>query len=265
MDPRHYFESVGLEFNALHNRVRQLIDGAHWQTHGEWQESVLRQMLRRHLPTNAVVGRGFVISAEGATSQLDVLVYDDSKPVLFRDGDLAFVTPDAVIGIIEVKARLNAAEFGEAAEKLARDIELIRLPGNSDAFAGLFAYEANGENLGLYLERLRAAANNWNQRIDIATIGHSMFLKYWHLDPQTDRRMYERWHAYRMPGLATGYFIHNIVDFVAPDSVAPNARVWFPQVGKEQFLEENAISLWHQAAPDRPRPTERRTRPRRVR
>ncbi len=45
------------------------------------------------------------MTADDASSQLDVLLFDATKPVLFRDGDLAFVTPDAVVGIIEVESR----------------------------------------------------------------------------------------------------------------------------------------------------------------
>src|SRR2546427_2303201 len=99
MDVRSYFESLGLELGSLKHRVRQLIADAHWQTDGEWKESVLRHVLRRHLPTSAVVGRGFVVTSKSASSQLDVLIHDGSKPVVFKDGDLVFVTPDAVLGI----------------------------------------------------------------------------------------------------------------------------------------------------------------------
>jgi hypothetical protein len=244
MDVQSYFESVGLELRALKQRVRQLIAGAQWQTDGEWKESVVRQVLRRHLPATAVVGRGFVVTSDSATTQLDVLIHDGSKPVLFKDGDLAFVTPDAVLGIIEVKSRIGPAELGVAAERLARNIELIRLHPNSDAFSGVFAFEADGNNSQTYLERLAAAAVNWNQRLDFAAIGESLFLKYWHLDPETARQMYQHWRAYRMPGLAPGYFIHNVVDAVCPDSVEPNTEVWFPTAGKEQYRDGSIASQW---------------------
>src|SRR3990172_8423163 len=105
MRTEHYFRSLALEMDALKDRVRHLIESEHWQTDGEWKESVVRQMLRRHLPASVTVGRCFVVGASQASHQLDVLIYDSSKPVLFRDGDLAFVTPDAVVGVIEVKAR----------------------------------------------------------------------------------------------------------------------------------------------------------------
>src|ERR1019366_9437842 len=113
-------------------------------TDGEWKESVVRQVLRRHLGGSNVVGRGFVVGQAGASRQVDVLIFDASKPVLFRDDDLAFVTPDAVIGMIEVKSRVTPATLGKAARKLARDMALLRRPGNSKAFAGIFAFELDG-------------------------------------------------------------------------------------------------------------------------
>src|SRR5690348_10543597 len=99
-----YFKSLTREVNALKGRVRHLIEGNHWQTDGEWKESVVRQILRRHLPGSVEVGRGFVVTQDAATHQLDVLIFKSSKPVLFRDADLVFVTPDSVVGVVEVKS-----------------------------------------------------------------------------------------------------------------------------------------------------------------
>jgi len=133
MRVEEYFKSLTVELESLKDRVRFLIENQHWQTDGEWKESVVRQVLRRHLGTSTAVGRGFVVSAHGSSHQLDVLMFDALKPVLFRDGDLAFVTPDAVVGIIEVKARATPSIVANAAAKLAEDMALVRDPGNSRA------------------------------------------------------------------------------------------------------------------------------------
>jgi hypothetical protein len=244
MEVRSYFESLGLELASLKQRVRYIIADAHWQTDGEWKESVIRQVLRRHLPATAIVGRGFVVTGESATSQLDVLVHDASKPVVFKDSDLAFVTPDAVFGIVEVKTRIGPADFGVAAGRLARNIDLIRRHPNTRAFAALFAFEDDGADSAAYLEAAARAAASWNERLDFAAIGDSKFLKYWNLDPETDRRMYQTWHSYRMPGLAPGYFVHNVIDCVSPESVFPNNKVWFPQDGKEQYQDGSIAGRW---------------------
>src|SRR5207247_7542241 len=133
MRVEEYFRSLTVELEALKDRVRHLINDKHWQTDGEWKESVVRQVLRRHLPASTDVGRGFVVTAESASHQLDVLIRDVSKPVLFRDGDLAFVTPDAVVGVIEVKARATPAIIARAAAKLATDMAIVRKAANHAA------------------------------------------------------------------------------------------------------------------------------------
>ena len=111
MNLERYFRSLGSEVEALKSRVRDLKDSTHWLTDGEWKESVLRSVLRRNLPESVGVGRGFVVAEFQSSHQLDVLVYERSAPVLFRDGDLVFVTPDAVLGIIEVKSKVTSRTF----------------------------------------------------------------------------------------------------------------------------------------------------------
>jgi hypothetical protein len=113
-----YFKSISLELDALKNRVRNFINDAHWLTDGEWKESVLRAFLRRHLPKDVEVGKGFFITPTSQSKQIDILIYDAKKPVLFRDGSLAIVTFDAVLGIIEVKTSVNNSELRKSIKKL---------------------------------------------------------------------------------------------------------------------------------------------------
>ena len=125
MPDSNYLPSLSQELNALKNRVRSFIASNHSLTDGEWKESVLRTFLRRHLPINAEVGRGFVINSEGASRQIDVLIYDSNFLMLFRDGDLVFVTPDAVLGIVEVKTSLDNSGLKKAIETLSSNSELV--------------------------------------------------------------------------------------------------------------------------------------------
>lgn len=244
MDIQDYFESLGQELGALKYRVRHLIADAHWQTDGEWKESVLRQVLRRHLPNSALVGRGFVVSRDSATRQIDILIHDGSKPVLFRDGDLVFVTPDAVLGIIEVKSRVTPSRFADAARKVAQDIGLVRLHANIRAFAAIFAFEADDAEPNSYLEGTARAADRWNDRLDFAAIGPDRFQKYWNENPLAPSHPYASWHSYDLPKMATGYFVHNVIDAVSPESVFSNNDVWFPTSGKELHRDAVARAVW---------------------
>jgi hypothetical protein len=232
-------------------RVRYLIEDNHWQTDGEWKESVIRQVLRRHLPASVNVGRGFVLTASAASHQIDVLVSDASKPVLFRDGDLAFVTPDAVLGLIEVKTRATPSSVAEAATKMASDIALVRSHPNSRAFAGLFAFEDDGGDSHGYLDAIGRAAPQSKNRLDYVCVGHSRFIRYWELNPSGQvGPLYASWHAYVLPALAPGYFIHNVVDSVSPESVLRNSDVWFPQGGKELRRDAVQRAAWAPSFPE---------------
>lgn len=247
MKLEHYFTSLAQELGSLKGRVRHLIADAHWLTDGEWKESVVRQVLRRNLPATVEVGRGFVVTGNRASRQLDVLIRDASKPVVFRDGDLAFITPDAVLGVIEVKSRMTAGIFEDSLRKLASDIEMVRLHPNTRAFAALFSFEAANTSGQRLLTILARVLSNSNQRLDFASIGESIFLKYWELDPRReDRRMYESWHSYSLPNHAQGYFIHNAIDAISPESVFSNNEVWFPVGGKEPYRDGYIRAAWAQ-------------------
>jgi len=179
MNIERYFRSLGSEVEALKSRVRDLKDSTQWLTDGEWNESVLRTVLRCSLPDSIAVGNGFVVSGHQSSHQLDIIIYDRSAPILFRDGDLVFVTPDAVRGIIEVKSRVTANSFKAAVEKLTKAIELVRLHPNPLAFAGLFSYEDGDADSTRYLQAVVESCPNWNRRVDFASIGQSYFLRYW--------------------------------------------------------------------------------------
>lgn len=233
-----------MEVNSLKSRVRQLMTNPHWLTDGEWKESVVRQILRRQLPTTALVSRGFIVSGGGESTQIDVLIHDAAKPSLFKDGDLVFVTPDAVLGIIEVKSRIRAADSSDILGKLALNAALIRRHANARAFVSLFAFEADEEALAAFILAASQSAPTWNHRLDFAAIGESGFIKYWDLDPKKPTRLYNSWHSYDLYGRAAGYFFHNVVDAISPESVLRNSDVWFPATGKEPHRLEVRKGMW---------------------
>lgn len=138
-----YFHLLSRELDALKDRARCLIQDRHWQTDGKWKESVLRSVLQRSIPRNMSIGRGFIVDSQRSSSQIDVLIYDSSYPILYKDGDLIFIRPSSCRAIIEVKTRVTRLEFSEALRTLGDNAELARGHGHSrqSLFAGLFAYE----------------------------------------------------------------------------------------------------------------------------
>lgn len=240
MNVSDYYRSLSLELTALKDRVRNFIEGGHWQTDGEWKETVLRSILRRHLPDNIGVGRGFIVNPVERSSQIDVLLYDTSKPILYRDGDLVFVTSDAVRGIIEVKSKIYRNKFEEVSGKLADNAALVfRNTDEHDRvdnlFVGLFAYESdmNKDHAHTVLDGLQRISHRSSKRVvNHLAFGASLFVRFWSSSPD-GLDDYNKWHAYEVEDRAFGYFINNVVNVFASKSVSLNHYAWFPIEGKE--------------------------------
>ncbi|WP_201315128.1 DUF6602 domain-containing protein [Dyella sp. EPa41] len=252
MRMQDYFRSLNDECAALRDRIRHFIEDRHWLTDGEGKESILRTMIGRSAPDSVKVGRGFVVSHENVSTQVDVLLYDASHPVLYRDGDLVFIPPASCRGIIEVKTSLTPRDLEKACKKLADVAEDIRPWKNEDIFVGVFSYEnmiRGGQAQRQVLDLVKGASNGERNRIiNHVALGDSTLVRYWKFDPDAERRPcprpvlrpppnyagdYRHWHLYRMEQMAFGYFIHNALMSMASNLSAEEQHVYFPDEGKE--------------------------------
>lgn len=245
MNIKEYFESLTNELHSLKNRIRNFIDNNHQLTDGEWKESVLRSIIRRHLPANIEVGRGFIVKGEKPSRQTDILFYDNTKPALFRDGDFLFITPDATKGIIEVKTKIDSVSnlkqiLNKMADKSQFILESDHIRLNQyrkPFFCGVFAYEAklDSRHYQEILEIVKAVSkNNPCRIINHICLGENLFIKFWKDSPESFECDYNKWHCYYLYGISPGYFINNIV-YTFSKSVGINQEVWFPKGGKEGY------------------------------
>lgn len=69
-DFRSFHRSIVNEMDAMKNRVRHLIQDRHWLTDGEFKETILRSVIRRHLPDSMIIGRGFVVGRNRVSTQI---------------------------------------------------------------------------------------------------------------------------------------------------------------------------------------------------
>jgi hypothetical protein len=149
-----------------------------------------------------------------------------------------FITPSSCRAIIEVKTSITPRQLREAAEKLARNAELIRRASVMPLFVGLFSYELGRPNDGL-LPALKEVANGDASRVvDHAALGPSQFVKYWTNPPEGGIRRYDRWHLYRLRHMAPGYFVHNVLAEACRGQTARRENAWWPQESKEVRLEQ---------------------------
>ena len=239
MNPVDYFRDLSKELRAVQNRIRNLIGNVHWPSDGAWKESVLRTVLRRYLPPSFTVGSGFILNAEGVSTQIDILVCDDSAPILFRDGDFLISTADCVRAAVEVKTQLTAPKLEEALHKLSDVSVLIRHRCvHPHPFLGLFCYEPATVEPTAILNALQDAnGQTTNYVIRALCFGGSQFYRFWEFDPRTSSRQpYDSWHAYELPEIAPGYFVHNLVERLFPHAVERAEDLWYPVDGKERHL-----------------------------
>ncbi|RCW52065.1 hypothetical protein DFP97_101411 [Paenibacillus prosopidis] len=217
----------------MQSRIRYLMEDPHWVTDGEWKESVLRNVLRRYVPETIKVGRGFIYTRDRCSTQIDVLLYDVSYPILFKDGDLVFVTPDAVRGIIEVKSNTDNNIVSTAFDKLADNAAMINHITNPiPCFTGLFSYDTDVRNHQRLLHLLKEKSNGDIKRvITHVALGTTIFSRFWSYSPEGRPN---RWHTYSLQNnLAPAYFITNVLEWLSPHSVNANEKIWFPLETKE--------------------------------
>ncbi|MBN2845549.1 MAG: hypothetical protein JXQ25_06135 [Deltaproteobacteria bacterium] len=248
MDIENYFKNLTTELESLKDRVRLYIEDAHWQSDGEWKESVLRTVLKRHLPQNIGVGRGFIVNVEYASTQIDILLYDNSKPILFQDGDFVIITPDTAKGVIEVKTKLwQQGDLRNAINKISEIAQFINSTNayGKDQFFGLFSYEDAEFNTDSVLGILQECVNGQRQRIvNCISIGSNYFVRFW---PNRLFGQFPKWHSYQLENKAPAYFIHNVIDHLYPKWTSDNNDVWYPENGKENYqIGEIDLPLPHQ-------------------
>ena len=75
----------------------------------------------KKLPKFASCGTGFVVGInEQISTQIDIIIYQNELPLLFKKGDFVIVPQEAVLGIIEVKTKRDSSKI-EATVKKAHD------------------------------------------------------------------------------------------------------------------------------------------------
>ena len=113
---------------------------AHRGEDGRYIESILKEMLKKFLPTGIEILTGFILRAgvesdmsgkarkkdeDLHSSQLDLIIYDvQNYPVYQRFEDTAVVLPEGVLGVISVKKTLRKGEIKGEIEALKRVAKL---------------------------------------------------------------------------------------------------------------------------------------------
>ncbi|MBX9889174.1 MAG: hypothetical protein K2Y30_14700 [Flavobacteriaceae bacterium] len=231
-----YHKSTTKELLALTNRVRNLIN--HNGEDGVYKEVVLKNIIRRFLPEKYKIGTGFVVNQTEnrgehiPSTQIDLLIYDDASPILFKEGDFVILTPDSVRGIIEVKSNLqnvNLTEVVKKANKIGQTIFNAKTDKTQKFFNGIFSYDGfyNGFREQVlannYLEGISDFLVDENHKkyiVNHVSFNKDLFLKFWPLEQNPNS-------LYNIEDLSYSFFISNLVDTLASNSVRRNNFIWY--------------------------------------
>lgn len=178
-DFQSFHNSITDELFSIKNRIESLVKN-HWLTVGEDKETALRSLLRRYLPESVIVGRGFIVTDDECSSQIDILIVDASKPTVFKDGDLLIVRPDSVLCVIEVKKTLKSHKsIVQAIIKLTKIEKIcVKLTDEDPIWTGLFIFETSNNIKKKLLRALGVAINNMTEHVNCIAINENTLINY---------------------------------------------------------------------------------------
>lgn len=258
---REFQESITRELDLIKDRVRNLIAGRHWGEEGRYKEAVLKSVIRRFLPQNISIGTGFVVNSENnhlVSRQLDIILYDNTLPLLFSEGDFIITTEVNVRAIIEVKSRVSVHSLSEIIGHFNEGIEMLPrvlrrgeiLPRNGyrprsfKTFLGIFAYDfdgnTNSQNIDNALAGHRPLINHFS-------LGTDFFIRKWRkhegreLVPQVDTDV-DFYNLYQLNYLSHSYFISNLIHIVS-GGLTDRSSFSFPIEGTKEVHRIRTVYL----------------------
>ncbi len=239
MDTIEFHKSTTKELLAIKDRVRNLVN--HWGEDGRHQEAVIKTMIQRFLPEKFRIGSGFIVRQtqqrgnHEPSKQIDLIIYDTSFPVLFKDNDFVILTPDSVLGIIEVKANATNQGLQEIVKKANENGKFIfdaRIDKSKPLFNGIFSYESTVNNVNTVSNHIKTPWDELGENphrhkytVNHISLNQNWFYKFWEHEHMEGRLPH---YIYEISELSFSFFISNLMDWISGTSVIENSNLWFP-------------------------------------
>ena len=237
MDTIEFHKSTTKELLAIKDRVRNLIN--HWGEDGRYQEAVIKMMIQRFLPEKFRIGSGFIARQtrergnHKPSKQIDLIIYDTSFPILFKENDFVILTPDSVMGIIEVKADAVNQGLQQIVEKSNENGKFIfdaRIDKTKPLFNGIFSYESRVINVETIANAIKTPWNNLDINkhkycVNHISLNQNWFYKFWEQEYNEGNHPHL---LYEIRELSFSFFISNLMDWLSGTSVIENSNLWFP-------------------------------------
>lgn len=238
---KRFQESITQELDMTKSRVRDLIGNANWGEEGRYKEAILSKVISQFLPANLSIGTGFIVSNDDfvngcnnlISKQLDIIIYDNRIPVIFKEGNFIIVNDSCVRAVIEVKAKVknysshqDSNGLNQIIAKLDQLRDFSSFSNNiKTKFIGIFSYDYDENITQNRVEEALKASKGFVNHI---SLNKDKFIRFWKdtsdLLPGVDTNLpcYIR---YNLENLSFSYFISNLIHIVSDEE--PFQRSWF--------------------------------------
>ncbi len=254
--PLEFQKSIADELNSVKDRVRNLIGDANWGEEGRYKEVVLRNVIKRFLPSNLSVGTGFIVKYRGRwfesdiSRQIDVIIYDNTIPVLFTQGDFVILTPKSVRGIVEVKTRIYDRGRPTLRDVISSLSESLRLLGDRDVFSGIFSYEYDEIRDDQDIpSSIQDTLSDVEIPVKVISLGPDLFIRYWQreygrlLYPPVTECDGDFYNVYMLRDLSFSYFISNLLVMCSLSDLTDMQWFMFPIEGTKEVYRKKTICI----------------------
>jgi hypothetical protein len=239
MNTIEFHKSTTKELLAIKDRVRNLIN--HWGEDGRYQEAVIKTMIQRFLPEKFRIGTGFIVRQtrdrgdHEPSKQIDLIIYDTSYPILFKENDFVILTADSVLGIIEVKANATNQGLQEIVKKSNDNGKFIfeaKTDKTKPIFNGIFSYDSTINNVDTIANAIKLPWDAINQNpnkykfcVNHISLNQNWFYKFWEQEFNDGKNPH---FLYQIDELSFSFFISNLMNWISGTSVLENSNLWFP-------------------------------------
>ena len=247
-----YHKSIGKELEELKSRFRNLLGSDfHRLLDGKHKETILKNVLARHLPRGISAKSGFIrFSSSKVSSEIDIILHYNERPMLFQNDDVIITSPFAVFGGIEVKTKVRQSEAEDILNKISDYAEMTNKAirtnqwytmnfENYSSFVkpwfSLFAFEANIDPVNFLTILNKTAEGKFERIVHCACLGPDTFVRFWDNHEHTpSSKAFTGWKIYKLEGLAFSYFISNMI--WQDNANTMEASDWFALNEKEVHL-----------------------------
>ena len=257
-DLEKYYKSISKELYVIKDRVRNLIGNANWGEEGRYKEAILSNVIKRFLPTKFSVGTGFIVTRSWISKQIDLIIYDNTYPLLFSEGTFIITIPESVKAIIEVKTNLENRSLKNTLIKINENTKRTDKAKvmHSGLFNGIFSYdgytkfERCTETLDKIFCEPDCQKNIFNidfdsqvpdssvkdQIVNHISFNENLLLKY--SEDYTEKK----YTLYQIPDLSFTYFILNIIQEIGIPFIPKEQSIWIP--GEKETINKRDFIIW---------------------